>query len=141
MPNIPEDVLIIEDDVQIARLVAAEMSKIWPVSSTSYHFMPNLQRALDFLAVFTPDFIMLDLNLPDSEGLATLQAILNVPHMQSIPIVVMSGYITDMEGLQALHHGAADYIVKGSKANTLLTVAKAWARHCGHVLSSDVHPS
>ncbi len=58
-----------------------------------------------------PDIVLLDLSLPDSAGLATVQALrASVP---GVPIVVLSGYDDNSLAAAALQAGAQDYLVKG----------------------------
>ncbi len=57
------------------------------------------------------DFILLDLGLPDSQGIETLRAMRSVS--SEIPIVVLTGFDDEETGMKALHEGAQDYLVKG----------------------------
>ena len=58
-----------------------------------------------------PDIVLLDLSLPDSEGIATVQAMRSVLH--GVPIVVLTGYNDNALATAALQAGAQDYLVKG----------------------------
>ena len=58
-----------------------------------------------------PDVVLLDLSLPDSEGIATVQAMRAALH--SVPIVVLTGYNDNALATAALQAGAQDYLVKG----------------------------
>jgi len=57
------------------------------------------------------DVVLLDMNLPDSNGIDTLKAALEVG--PGIPIVVMSGLDDKVTGVEAVQCGAQDYVVKG----------------------------
>ena len=71
----------------------------------------DLIGALEQIRRASPDAVVLDLNLPDSEGLATLRAVLaSAPQM---PVVVLTG-VADVDiARQALQLGAQDWLVKG----------------------------
>ena len=58
-----------------------------------------------------PDIVLLDLSLPDSAGLATVQTLRAA--MPGIPIVVLTGYDDNVLAAAALQAGAQDYLVKG----------------------------
>ena len=71
----------------------------------------DLIGALDWIRQTNPDALVLDLNLPDSEGLATLRAVLaSAPH---VPVVVLTGLADVDVAHQALQLGAQDWLVKG----------------------------
>jgi signal transduction histidine kinase len=59
----------------------------------------------------TPDAVLLDLNLPDSDGLATVEAV--VEEAPGVPVVVVTGRVGDDLGRQAIQRGAQDYLRKG----------------------------
>ncbi|GAG39553.1 unnamed protein product, partial [marine sediment metagenome] len=71
----------------------------------------TLAEGLDTLAGHSFDLVLLDLGLPDSEGLHTVdRAYKACPH---IPIVVLTGLADEETGVQAIKKGASDYLVKG----------------------------
>lgn len=78
--------------------------------------MTGLQRtetladALDILAESIPDLILLDLHLPDGEGLAVFRALQRAA--PETPIIIMSGRTDEDLALSAMREGAQDYIVK-----------------------------
>jgi PAS domain S-box-containing protein len=70
----------------------------------------RLGPALDHLDSEPVDVVLLDLDLPDSQGLETLTSILD--HDETVPVVVLTG-ISDREvGVDALRRGAAEFLVK-----------------------------
>ena len=76
-----------------------------------------------------PDVILLDLSLPDSAGLATVQAMHDA--LSGIPIVVLTGYDDNALAVAALQAGAQDYLVKGQFDQDALgrAVRHALVRH------------
>ena len=72
----------------------------------------SLSDAKNQAASFVPDVVLLDLNLPDSDGLATMIAMRNA--LPGIPIIVLSGNDNKDVAIDALNEGAQDYLVKGS---------------------------
>ncbi len=71
------------------------------------------------------DLILLDLTLPDSEGLNTFNAVNSV--RVNVPVIVLTGVDDDVLALQALKHGAQDYLVKGEFDASLLHRAIQYA--------------
>ena len=66
---------------------------------------------LDALAHGEFDVALVDLTLPDSQGLATFETIQR--HADRLPIVVFTGVTNEMLALTAVARGAQDYLVKG----------------------------
>jgi PAS domain S-box-containing protein len=72
----------------------------------------SLTGALERLVTETVDVILLDLWLPDSEGMATCHRVAS--KARNIPIVVMTGTDDRTLATEAMHSGAQDYLVKGA---------------------------
>jgi PleD family two-component response regulator len=85
----------------------------------------NLQDALDYLAGPNPDIVLLDLGLPDSLGLETLERVLAVA--PNLPIVVFTGLSDEDLGIKAVQKGAQDYLVKGQVNLDLLVRSLCYA--------------
>ena len=82
--------------------------------------------ALEYLQNTTFDVILLDLSLPDSQGLDTIvQVQSRVPHL---PIIVLTGLQDKRIALQAVAQGAQDYLVKGEVSSELLLKTVGYAR-------------
>ena len=70
----------------------------------------SISEALAYLAAQKPDAVLLDLGLPDSHGLATLEIILGLA--PSLPVVVFTDLVDEELAIQAVQIGAQDYLVK-----------------------------
>src|SRR5262249_44099969 len=68
--------------------------------------------AIEQLRRFRPACVLLDLNLPDVEGLELLRAIVQEP--DACPVIVMTAYGNEEIAVEAMKAGAADYLVKGT---------------------------
>lgn len=106
--------LVVEDNEADAYLVKKMLDQASLTSSSLGRFLAesaaSLQAALEHLAVTTVDAILLDLGLPDSQGLDTLRAVREAA--PSASIVVLTG-TTELElGLKALGLGAQDFLPK-----------------------------
>src|SRR5262245_25592864 len=101
--------LLVEDDRADALLVeeliadaAGDIGFAWAQS------MSEAERELIF---GRPDCVLLDLNLPDANGIAALERIKEAD--PNIPIVVLTGLSDEHFGISAVASGAQDYLVKG----------------------------
>jgi PAS domain S-box-containing protein len=109
-------ILLVEDNSADAALLTRELaeSSFGPFSITH---VKRLEEALGLLQRQPFDAVLLDLGLPDSQGLATL-ARLQKQKPRGIPIIVLTGLDDGSLWIQALREGAEDYLVKdGSAAN------------------------
>jgi PleD family two-component response regulator len=74
------------------------------------HHCRNLTDTLAFLASEKPDVVLLDLGLPESQGLNTLERVLKAA--PNLPIVVLTGLPDEELGVKAVQTGAQDYLMK-----------------------------
>lgn len=107
----PPDLLVVEDNTLHARLVLTMLSEAWGDEAPVRH-VKRLESALDAIIESAPDCVLLDLVLPDADGLEAVDSLLlNAPH---VPIVVLSAHKDDHLALRAVRRGAQDYLVKGT---------------------------
>lgn len=104
------DVLLVEDSPGDARLLEENL-KEFPSAQVILSRVETIEQALEALMVHEYEAVLLDLSLPDSFGMDTLERVhAAAPH---VPIVVLTGWQDEQAGLEALHEGAQDYLVKG----------------------------
>ncbi|HEY0972822.1 MAG TPA: ATP-binding protein [Gemmatimonadales bacterium] len=105
-------VLVIEDSQRDAELLIETLSETAADGiEFSYRHVTKLADACETLAGWTSDVVLLDLSLPDSRGLDSLQALHAAA--SDVPVVVMTGLDDDAFALRAVQAGAQDYLVKG----------------------------
>lgn len=113
----PYKVLLVEDNPGDARLVEIALSEPGPV-----HFRLErvglLSAALRRLEKEEFDVVLLDLSLPDSQGLETVLAVRK--QSPQVPVVVLTGLDDEQSYVKALHMGAQDYLVKGTATGETL---------------------
>ncbi len=110
MSNSPTRILLIEDDFDDADLLC-ELLELVPQSSFQVSQSVRLSEALLHLSQERFDVVLLDLSLPDSQGLATVKSVYS--QMPTVPIIVLSGLEDESVAIKAVHEGAQDYLVKG----------------------------
>jgi CheY-like chemotaxis protein len=104
------DLLLVEDNPLHVRLVRSMLEEIWYGVGSLVH-VTRAQAALDYLANHRPECILLDLHLPDSDGLSGLDMIRAIA--PEVPVVVLSAHEDDETAVTAIRRGAQDYLVKG----------------------------
>ncbi|WP_295968576.1 MULTISPECIES: two-component system response regulator KdpE [Pseudomonadota] len=113
--------LIVEDEPQIRRFVRMALEgEGWQV-----HQSENLRRGLIDAGTRTPDLIVLDLGLPDGDGVDLIR---QVRTWSQVPIIVLSARVDEGDKIQALDAGADDYLTKPFGIGELLARVRAALR-------------
>jgi PAS domain S-box-containing protein len=110
-------VLLIEDNPGDVRLIM-EMLAEAKTTDIGIESAESLSAGLDILTRGGFDVVLLDLGLPDSQGLATLGRLYS--RVPGIPIVVLTGHGDEAIAIEAVKQGAQDYLVKGEVDEKLL---------------------
>ncbi len=117
-------VLLVEDNPGDARLLREAVKDAAGISISLVHEQ-TLECALKRLDGEAFDVIMLDLSLPDAEGLETLER--THAHAPNLPIVVLTGLDDEALAVRAVREGAQDYLVKGQVTGQVLVRAMRYA--------------
>lgn len=117
-------IALIEDDVEIRRLVADALSKDGHDVESADRAMEGLQLAVKG----SPDVILMDLGLPDLDGSELLRMIRAVSR---VPVIVITARDEDDNIVQTLDAGADDYLVKPFSVVQLQARVRAVLRRAG----------
>ena len=122
MTAMPLKVLVVDDEPPIRRLLRAGLG------TQGYQTLdaPNAKAALDLMSD-KPDLVILDLGLPDMQGLDLLRQIR--AQREDVPIVVLSSRGDETAKVEALDLGADDYVTKPFGMEELLARIRAALRH------------
>ncbi len=114
-------ILLIEDNPGDARLIRDGLSMGGDGSGVQW--TDHLAKGLEMLELGQFDAVLLDLSLPDSQGLLTFEKLHR--HAPRLPVVVLTGLDDEEVALQAVRAGAQDYLVKGAaKSSAILRVVR-----------------
>jgi len=117
-------VLLIEDNPGDVRLIWEILSEVR--NSPFYlNVADTLLKGLLEIEKSKPDVILLDLTLPDSNGIYTLNRVRD--KVKDVPIVIITGFDDEITAVQSLKEGAQDYLVKGRTDADLLKRALLYA--------------
>jgi sigma-B regulation protein RsbU (phosphoserine phosphatase) len=116
-------VLLIEDNAGDADLVRLRLVESNP--AVAVDCVKRLADGLESLKRDSPSLVLLDLNLPDSQGAETFRKVLE--KAPGVPVVILSGQDDQGLAIKALHQGAQDYLVKGGLTSSDLDRAMRYA--------------
>ncbi|AKJ43309.1 KDP operon transcriptional regulatory protein KdpE [Pragia fontium] len=105
MTQLSPAILIVEDEKEIRRFVRSALES----ESCRVFETDTVQRGLIEAATRKPDLIILDLGLPDGDGLDFIR---DLRQWSAIPIIVLSARVSEEVKVEALDAGADDYLVK-----------------------------
>lgn len=120
--NIREKILVVEDEKSISHFISAILN------TNGYESMQAATgaEALSMISSHCPDLIILDLGLPDMDGLEILR---NLREWSSLPVVVVSARSHEHDKVDALDLGADDYLTKPFGTDELLARVRTAIRH------------
>jgi two-component system, cell cycle response regulator len=106
------NVLLVEDDPDDVLLIQETLAEVDSILKVNIHAEETLEAGIDRLMKGDIDVVLLDLSLPDSQGLDTFMRI----HAQAnaVPIIILTGLNDENFALEAVRQGAQDYLVKGN---------------------------
>jgi two-component system KDP operon response regulator KdpE len=115
-------VLVVDDEPALLRAVGAALkARQYEVSTAT-----TAQAAIDAIAVESPDVVVLDLGLPDLDGIEVCR---RVRQWSDVPILVLSAEGSDERKVAALDEGADDYVTKPFSTAELLARIRVALRH------------
>ena len=106
-------ILIVEDEAPIRNLISVTLE----AHDYRYILAPNAGTAIMEASSHNPDIILLDLGLPDLDG---VEVIRKVRSWSNMPIIVISARSDDTDKIEALDAGADDYLIKPFSVDELL---------------------
>jgi len=126
----PLNILIIEDHADMAETLADLLETV----GYQTHIADSAEVAVERMTVEMPDLILLDLGLPDMDGMALLG---KVRANSFVPLIVVSGAGKDRDRVNALENGADDYIAKPFSNAELVARVRALMRRVDLMPQSD----
>ena len=124
-------VMVVEDEKSIRDMISTLLiSNDYAVVTAE-----NGRNALTLIASYHPDIILLDLGLPDMDGVEVLRTIRT---WSAAPVIVVSARGQEAEKVEALDAGAGDYIVKPFGTDELLARIRATLRYTDRMIKGSM---
>ena len=121
MSNIKSSILIVEDESYIKKVLETALA------AGGYRTISAVTgaQARSAISSYMPDMVLLDLGLPDMDGVKLLK---ELRQWSAMPVIVVSARSTERDKILALDNGADDYITKPFSAPELLARIRALLR-------------
>ena len=131
MSNIKSSILIVEDESYIKKVLETALA------AGGYRTISAVTgaQARSAISSYMPDMVLLDLGLPDMDGVKLLK---ELRQWSAMPVIVVSARSTERDKILALDNGADDYITKPFSFNLLIRRVKAVLRRGRINISSDL---
>lgn len=123
--------LIVEDDKYIINFISMTLKK----EEYAFFVAKSVEEAVSLIYANQPDLIILDLGLPDGDG---MEVIKSVREVSDIPIIVVSARQEEGEKIQALDAGADDYVTKPFYMGELMARIRAGLRKTGTARQEEI---
>ena len=129
MPPSRSKILIIDDEREILRFLSAGLG------DTEFELLESSagKEGIQFVATFNPDLVLLDIGLPDLNGIDVIR---RVREWSQVPIIVLSARGDEESKIKALELGADDYITKPFSVGELKARIRAHLRRTADVEGS-----
>jgi two-component system phosphate regulon response regulator OmpR len=133
MPDMSEHILLIDDDLRLSAMVGDYLrSHGYQVSNA-----PTLTAGRDMLARQACDALVLDLMLPDGDGLSLCKELRASPRTRALPLLMLSARGEPTDRIVGLEIGADDYLPKPFEPRELLARLRALLRRTGAQTDGD----
>jgi len=120
----PARILIVEDDQDIAQLVARYLDK----AGYTTEILASGREALRTIGARVPDLLVLDLMLPHVDGLEICRAVRTNEKTAAVPIIMLTARAEESDRIVGLELGADDYLSKPFSPNELVARVRALLR-------------
>lgn len=129
-----KNIIIVDDEPDIIELVSLHLHK----SGYRVRSFENGQSALDYIQQNPPDLIILDLMLPDYDGLELCKMLKKDDKYSSIPVIMLTARNEEMDKVLGLEIGADDYVTKPFSPRELIARVKAVLRREDKFVKSSI---
>jgi len=117
-------IAIVEDEPDIVELVTVNLKK----AGFTTHGFTTAEKFFSFLKSQTPDVIILDLMLPDIDGLDICKRLKKIDALAAIPIIILTARADETDKILGLELGADDYVTKPFSPKELVARVKVALR-------------
>jgi putative two-component system response regulator len=109
-----KSLLIVDDNLASLKQISAQLAKNFEISLAK-----SGEMALQICSQEKPDLILLDVEMPDMDGFATIARLKEDPQLKSIPVIFLTGNYDAATEAKCSQAGGVDFITKPPDVDTL----------------------
>lgn len=117
-------ILVVDDEPDILEILQYNLEKEGYIVRVASNGKKGVEEAKDFL----PDLILLDIMMPEQDGVETCRQIREIPELQNIYVIFLTARAEEYSEIAAFEVGADDYIIKPIKPRALMSRISALFR-------------
>ena len=127
-------ILLVDDDTDILEILTYNLKKSNFIVDTASNGIEAIEKALKF----KPDLIVLDVMMPDMDGITTCEKIREIPDLDNVIITFLTARNEDYSEIAGLEAGADDYIDKPIQPKVFVTKIKSLLRRRLNTEQNDI---
>lgn len=127
-------ILLVDDEPDILQLLSYNLA----AEGYQLETARNGRKAIEKASVFLPDLIILDLMMPEMDGIEACAEIRKIPELKHCTIAFLTARSEDHSQIAGLEAGADDYITKPIKPKVLISKVKALLRRTDFLISDEM---
>ena len=131
-----QQILVVEDDEKLAELVKRVLESVGHQVKT----VGSGAQAIREATASRPDLVILDLNLPDTNGYQVCHLLRTLYHPSVVPVLMFTGLTQPIDQLRGFAHGADAYLTKPCELHELVGTVGALLERAGQNASGDATP-
>ena len=124
MPDSNQKILLVDDDPDILELLTYNLEKEGFNVKSAQNGIKGVEKAKSYI----PDLILMDIMMPQQDGVETCRHIRNIPELKNVYIIFLTARSEEYSEVAAFESGADDYITKPIKPRALISRIKALFR-------------
>lgn len=124
LETLPEKILIVDDEPDIVQFLAYNLKGKGYLTATANDGVEAIRKAKEF----RPDLILLDVMMPNKDGISTIRDLRQMPEFANTVIILLTALSDEKNEIEGLRVGADDYIAKPIKPELLSTRISAALR-------------
>lgn len=117
LETLPEKILIVDDEPDIVQFLAYNLKGKGYLTATAHDGLEAIRKAKEF----RPDLILMDVMMPNKDGIATIRELRQMPEFANTFIILLTALSDEKNEIEGLRMGADDYIAKPIKPELLST--------------------
>jgi DNA-binding response OmpR family regulator len=117
-------ILVVDDDAEVVELLRFNLKNAGFAIGTAANGVEAIRKACSV----SPDLILLDLMMPELDGLAVCEILRRDPATASIPIIMLTGVSSEFGRLAGLGSGAREYLIKPFSPRQVVSRVKSLLR-------------